>query len=200
MRVGYRRVSSCDQNLARQLEGIAVDRTFEDKLSGKDRQRPQLEAALQFCRDGDTLMVHSMDRLARNLGDLLAIVKELTDKGIAVGFVKENLTFTGNDTPTATLILSVMGACAQFERAMILERQREGIALAKAAGKYKGRKRSLSPAQARELRELANKGVSKAALAESFGLSRESVYAYLRQADVEELNEKLAPLQKGIGS
>ena len=138
------------------------------------------------------LVVHSMDRLARNLGDLLAIVKELTRKGVAVEFIKENLTFTGKDTPTATLILSVMGACAQFERSMILERQREGIALAKAAGKYKGRKRALSPAQAKELRELAAKGVSKSSLAESFGLSRESVYTYLRAGDVEELNQRLA--------
>ena len=152
MRVGYRRVSSVDQNLGRQLEGITIDKMFEDKLSGKDRSRPQLEAALHFSREGDVLVVHSMDRLARNLGDLLAIVKELTGKGIAVEFVKENLTFTGNDTPAATLILSVMGACAQFERAMILARQREGIALAKAQGKYRGRKRALSPAQAKELR------------------------------------------------
>lgn len=191
MQVGYRRVSTLDQNLSRQLEGIAVDKTFEDKLSGKDRNRPQLDLAMQFCREGDTLIVHSMDRLARNLSDLLGIVREMTAKGIAVQFVKENLRFTGNDTPTATLILSVMGACAQFERAMILERQREGIALAKAAGKYKGRKRSLNTTQARELCERAAKGTPKSDLAEHYGISRESVYAYLRQGQVQELTARI---------
>ena len=174
MRVGYRRVSTCDQNLARQLEGVAVDRTFEDKLSGKDRQRPQVEAALQFCREGDVLVIHSMDRLARNLGDLLAIVQELNKRGVAVEFIKERLTFNGETNPMATLQLQMLGAFAQFERSLILERQREG--------KYKGRKRALTPAQAEELRVLASRGISKASLAESFGLSRESVYAYLRQA------------------
>jgi DNA invertase Pin-like site-specific DNA recombinase len=182
MLVGYRRVSTCDQNLARQLEGVAVDRTFEDKLSGKDRQRPQLEAALQFCRAGDVLVIHSMDRLARNLGDLLAIVQELNKRGVAVEFIKERLTFNGEANPMATLQLQMLGAFAQFERSLILDRQREGIAAAKAEGKYKGRKRALSPAQAKDLRVLASKGVTKASLAESFGLSRESVYAYLRQA------------------
>src|SRR5579864_5936597 len=125
MRIGYRRVSSVDQNLERQLEGTQVDRTFEDKVSGKDRDRPELTLALSFCRQGDTLVVHSMDRLARNLADLLALVKELTARGVAVEFVKEHLTFTGKDEPMATLLLQVMGACAEFERAMIRERQRE---------------------------------------------------------------------------
>jgi DNA invertase Pin-like site-specific DNA recombinase len=181
MRIGYRRVSSCDQSLDRQLTEVAIDKTFEDKLSGKDRQRPQLEAALQFCREQDTLIVHSMDRLARNLGDLLAIVKDLNHRGVTVEFIKERLIFNGEDNPLATLQLQMLGAFAEFERALILERQREGIALARAAGKYRGRKRVLSPAQAAQLRELAAKGTTKAALAEFFGISRESVYSYLRE-------------------
>lgn len=180
VRVGYRRVSTVDQNLGRQLDGVKTDRVFEDMLSGKDRHRPQLEQALQFVRDGDRLIVHSMDRLARNLTDLLAIVKDLTARGVEVEFVKENLVFNGNDSPMAKLLLSVMGACAEFERSMILERQREGIAIAKQQGKYKGRKKSLTAAQVSELRELAAKGVSKTDLAERFGLSRESIYVYLR--------------------
>jgi len=135
-------VSTLDQNTARELDGIAVDRTFTDKASGKDTRRPQLAAMLGFVRDGDTVIAHSMDRLARNLEDLRRIVRELTAKGVQVQFVKEQLTFTGEDTAMATLLLSVMGAFAEFERALIGERQREGITLAKARGAYRGRKKS----------------------------------------------------------
>jgi hypothetical protein len=108
-RIGYVRVSSLDQNPDRQLEQIAVDRTFTDKASGKDVARPQLDALLRFAREGDTVVVHSMDRLARNLDDLRQIVRSLTGRGIRVEFVKEGLTFTGEDAPMATLLLSVMG-------------------------------------------------------------------------------------------
>ena len=130
MRVGYIRVSSVDQNTVRQLDGIAVERTFTDKASGKDTTRPALDEMLAFVRDGDTVIVHSMDRLARNLDDLRRVVRSLTGKGVRVDFVKESLAFTGDDSPMATLLLSVMGAFAEFERALILERQREGIAAA----------------------------------------------------------------------
>lgn len=130
-RVGYTRVSSLDQNPARQLDGIAVDRTFTDSASGRSTARPQLGAMLAFVRDGDTVVVHSMDRLARNLDDLRALVRTLTARGVRVQFVKEQLTFTGEDTAMATLLLSVMGAFAEFERSLIRERQREGIALAR---------------------------------------------------------------------
>ena len=116
MRVGYVRVSSVDQNTVRQLEGIEVERTFTDKASGKDTARPKLDEMLAFVRDGDAVIVHSMDRLARNLDDLRRIVRTLTGKGVRVEFVKENLTFTGEDSPMATLLLSVMGAFAEFER------------------------------------------------------------------------------------
>jgi DNA invertase Pin-like site-specific DNA recombinase len=181
--VGYMRVSSVDQNEARQLDGLTFDRTYTDKASGKDTQRPQLQAALDFLRVGDTLVVHSMDRLARNLDDLRRIVRGLTDKGVKVQFVKESLTFTGEDSPMANMLLSVLGAVAQFERELIKERQREGIAIAKAkTGKdkvYKGRKPALSADRAVELRRRAAEGANKAALAREFGISRAALYVYL---------------------
>jgi DNA invertase Pin-like site-specific DNA recombinase len=180
--VGYRRVSSVDQNEARQLEGVELDKVFTDKASGKDTRRPQLERALEFLRDGDVLVVHSMDRLARNLDDLRRIVLTLTKKGVSVQFIKESLTFTGEDSPMANLLLSVMGAFAEFERAIIRERQREGIALAKKRGVYRGRKPSLSAERAAEMRKRAESGENKAALAREFGISRAALYVYLAAA------------------
>jgi DNA invertase Pin-like site-specific DNA recombinase len=178
--IGYTRVSSADQNNARQLDGLTLDRTFADKASGKDTQRPALEAALGFVREGDTLVVHSMDRLARNLDDLRAVVTKLTKRGVRVKFIKESLTFTGEDSPMANLLLSMLGAVAQFERELIKERQREGIAIAKAKGNvYKGRQPSLTPDKAKVLLSRIAAGESKAALAREFGVSRASVYNYL---------------------
>jgi len=180
-RIGYRRVSSVDQNAVRQLDGVAVDKTFTDKRSGKDRQRPQLKAALEFCREGDTLVVHSMDRLARNVSDLRQIVTELIARGVEVEFVKEHLTFSAKKDAMANLLLSLLGAVSEFEREMILERQREGIAIAKAAGAYKGRKKTLSDEQAAELRQMVKAGeLTKTAIAGQFGISRETLYQYLQ--------------------
>lgn len=177
---GYIRVSTLDQNTIRQLDGMQLDRIFTDQASGKDQNRPQLEGLIDFARDGDTVLVHSMDRLARNLDDLRAIVRRLTDKKVQVRFVKENLTFTGDDTAMATFLLSVMGAFAEFERALIRERQREGITLAKKAGVYKGRGRALNAEQADALARRAAAGEAKAALAREFGVSRQTVYQYLQ--------------------
>ena len=177
--IGYIRVSSSDQNPERQLEGLSLDKVFTDQVSGKDTNRPQLEALLQYIREGDTLMVHSMDRLARNLDDLRRMVSELTARHITVRFVKEHLDFTGEDSPMATLLLSVMGAFAEFERALIRERQREGIALAKKRGIYKGRKKSLTETQANSVRERVSNGEKKSALAREFSISRETLYKYL---------------------
>ena len=151
-RVGYIRVSALEQSTARQLDWATVERTFVDKASGRDVRRPQLEATAGFVRDGDTMVVHSMDRLARNLDDRRAIVAKLTAKGVEVHFVKEQLTFTGEDTAIANLLLSVMGAFAEFERSLIRERQREGIQLAKTRGAYRGRKRSLRDDQVAAIR------------------------------------------------
>lgn len=179
-RLGYIRVSSLDQNAQRQLVNIQVARMFTDKASGKDTKRPQLEELLRFARDGDTVVVHSMDRLARNLDDLRAVVQRLTRKGVRIEFLKENLVFTGEDSPLANLMLSVMGAFAEFERALIGERQREGIALAKKRGAYRGRKKALTAEQAAELSKRAAAGEPKATLAREYGISRETVYQYIR--------------------
>ena len=189
-RIGYIRVSSFDQNPERQLEDIPVDRVFTDKASGKDAKRPELAALLSFVREGDTVLVHSMDRLARNLDDLRRIVQGLTQRGVRIAFVKENLTFTGEDSPMATLMLSVMGAFAEFERALIRERQREGIALARQRGAYRGRRKVLSPEQVAQLRERAGAGVPKAKLAREFGISRDTLYEYLRSYG--------APVEEGV--
>jgi DNA invertase Pin-like site-specific DNA recombinase len=181
--VGYRRVSSTDQNESRQLDGIELDKEFTDKASGQSQSgRPQLQAALDYLREGDVLKVHSMDRLARNMVDLLSLVKQLTDKGVTVEFIKENLTFTGDDSPMNTLLLGILGSIAQFERSLIRERQREGIALAKKAGVYKGRRPSLTSEQADDLRGRAARGETKAALAREFGISRETLYQYISPA------------------
>ena len=185
--VGYIRVSALDQSTSRQdeqLQGFNLDIVFTDKASGKDSDRPQLQLALKHCRKGDTLIIHSMDRLARNLDDLRAIVKQLTDKGVAVQFVKEAMTFTGEDSPMSKLMLSVMGAFAEFERSLIRERQREGIAIAKAKGAYKGRKPLMSKVQVDELiaKDKANGGKNRAALARELSISRETLYQYLRTA------------------
>jgi len=182
-RIGYVRVSSLDQNPDRQLEQIPVDRTFTDEASGKDVARPQLDTLLRFARDGDTVVVHSMDRLARNLDDLCRLVQLLTGRGIQVEFVKEQLTFTGEDSPMATLLLSVMGAFAEFERALIRERQREGIALAKQRGVYRGRKKALSAEAVAELHRRVATGEKKAQVAREYGISRETLYQYLRRAE-----------------
>ena len=179
-RIGYVRVSSFDQNPERQLEQVAVGKVFTDKASGKDTQRPELDALLSFVREGDTVVVHSMDRLARNLDDLRRLVQKLTKRGVRIEFVKECLTFTGEDSPMANLMLSVMGAFAEFERALIRERQREGIALAKQRGAYRGRKKALSPEQVAELQQRVAAGEQKAKLSREFGISRETLYQYLR--------------------
>ena len=179
-RIGYVRVSSFDQNPERQLEHVEVDKVFIDQASGKDTQRPQLDALRAFVREGDTVVVHSMDRLARNLDDLRRLVNGFTQRGVRIEFVKEHLTFTGDDSPMANLMLSVMGAFAEFERALIRERQREGIALARQRGAYRGRKKALAQEQVAELRQRAAAGENKAQLAREFGISRETLYQYLR--------------------
>lgn len=185
-RIGYVRVSSADQNDARQLDGLALDKVFTDKASGKDTNRPQLMAMLEFVRDGDHIYVHSMDRLSRSLRDLQEVVERLTAKGITIAFVKEGLTFeppaTGADahkTAYSTLMLQLLGAVGQFERALIKERQREGIAIAKTKRLYKGRKPKLDKVGVESLQRMAAEGVSKVDIATKLGISRASVYSYL---------------------
>lgn len=183
MKVGYIRVSSEDQNPERQLENIQLEKIFIDKLSGKDTNRAQYQHMLEFVREGDCLFVHSMDRLARNLDDLRQVVQALVKKGVQVYFIKENLTFKGDDSPMAILTLSIMGAFAEFERSIIRERQAEGIAIAKKRGVYKGRKQTLSETQIDHLVERAQKGESKTSIAESYGITRQSIYKYLSRRE-----------------
>jgi DNA invertase Pin-like site-specific DNA recombinase len=159
---------------------MGLERAWTAKASGKNTKRPQLELMLSFVRSGDTVIVHSMDRLARNLDDLRRIVQTLTGKGVHIEFIKEHLTFTGEDSPMAKLMLSVMGAIHEFDRALIKERQREGIALAKKRGAFKGRRKSLSQAEVAELRQQIEAGASKAQVARELGISRQTLYQYLR--------------------
>jgi DNA invertase Pin-like site-specific DNA recombinase len=181
-RIGYIRVSSLDQNAERQLDGIRLDKVFTDKASGKDINRPQLQAALNHIRAGDVLVVHSMDRLARNVEDMLRLVREMNDRGVSVEFIKENMSFTASsDDPRSILMFTMLSAFAQFEHSLIKERQREGIALAKAKGTvYKGRKPALNAERVAQLREQAAAGANKTKLAKEFGISRETLYQYIR--------------------
>jgi len=177
--IGYIRVSSVGQNTERQLDGLPLAEVFEDKVSGKDTNRPQLQAMLKHARKGDTIVCHSMDRLARNLDDLRKLVKELTGKGVKVQFVKESLTFTGDDSPISNLLLSMLGAVAEFERAIIGERQREGVQLAKARGAYKGRKQEMTQERVAEIKQRIDTGEPKTAIAKAMGISRDTLYRYM---------------------
>jgi len=179
-KVGYVRVSSFDQNPERQLEGIELDRKFTDKASGKNTKRPKLEEMIDYVREGDVLIVHSMDRLARNLDDLRMIVFKLTGKMVKVQFLKENLTFNGEDSPMSNLLLSMMGAFAEFERSIIRERQLEGIAIAKKKGVYSGRKPSLSEEKIEEMNKLLESGEKKSEIARQLKISRETLYRHIR--------------------
>lgn len=182
--IGYIRVSTVEQNTARQLDGVTLDKVFEDKCSGKNMKRPALQDCLAYLRDGDTLHVHEISRLARNMADLLKIVDELTSRDVTIVFHKENMTFDGGkSSPTTKLMFQMLAAFSEFERAMIRERQAEGIAKAKAEGRYRGGQEKLSAEQVAEVRRLYGEGVSKAAIGRRFGLTRQSIYRYLSKED-----------------
>lgn len=182
MDIGYIRVSTYDQNIGRQLEGISIDKVYIDKMSGKDVARPELLLCLEKLTRGDTLHVHSIDRLTRNLQDLLALLADLIDKGITVNFHKEKLTFSGESSSFQKLHLHIIGAVAEFERAFIRERQREGIELAKLEGKYKGRKAILSPQQVQEISKRVARRERVTKLAKEYGVSRQTLYRSLQNA------------------
>jgi DNA invertase Pin-like site-specific DNA recombinase len=181
--IGYIRVSTIEQNTSRQLEGLTLHKTFTDKCSGKDTNRPQLEALLDFIREGDTLYVHSMDRLARNLDDLRKLVTKLNKKQIKIHFIKENLIFSGEDSPMAKFMLSVMGAFAEFERDLINERIREGVAIAKAAGKYKGRTKICNQGQIDDIRSMVANRYKITEIAKKYGVTRTTIYRYLEEIE-----------------
>ncbi len=176
--IGYIRVSSVDQNTDRQLADIKLKKIFTDKCSGKDTVRPRLMELLDWVRDGDTIHIHSIDRLARNLKDLQSLVEEITSKGVTLKFHKENLTFSGDDSAIQKLMLQMMGAFAEFERSLIRERQREGIKAAKDAGKQIGAKPKLAKSDVREIKKRIKKGEGKASLAREYGISRQTLYNY----------------------
>lgn len=176
--VGYIRVSSEGQNIARQLEGIELDKQFIDTITGSVKNRPQLDECLNYLRQGDTLHIHSIDRLARNLRDLQEIVDGLIVKGVTVFFHGENLRFSGNDDAMAKLTLQIMGSFAEFERNLAKGRQREGIEAAKKAGKHLGRPQ-LNKALSKEAKQLKDEGLNVANIAKQMKLSRPSVYKLL---------------------
>jgi len=182
--VGYARVSSPEQNLERQtgrLTEAGAQKLFTDTVSGSTRDRPGLDSTVEYLRAGDTLLVLSMDRLARSLVDLHTLVDELTANGITVTFLQEGQSYSADPSPTGKLLLGMLGAVAEFERAIIRERQAEGIARAKARGVYKGRK----PVPAEKIdqaRKLTSQGVPKARVARELGISRSSLYKYLEQS------------------
>jgi DNA invertase Pin-like site-specific DNA recombinase len=179
--IGYKRVSSGDQNLGRQLDGVKLDAEFEEKVSGKDAVgRPQLQRMLTHVRAGDHVMVHELSRLGRSLRDLLDIVKQIVDKGASIEFVKERLTFGKKDDPYADVLLGILGSFAQFERAVSKQRQREGIDLAMKEGRMKGRPRVLTTLLVAEARRLKAEGENMSDIAEQLGCSRQTLYTALR--------------------
>ena len=178
-KIGYVRVSTVEQHTDRQLAGITLDKVFEDKCSGKDTNRPQLTACLEYLRDGDTLYIHSIDRLARSLRDLLNIVQGLLARKVSIKFIKEGMEFNGDKpNPTQDLYLKILGAVAEWERQVIRERQREGILLARQRNAYDkcGRKPSLTPKQIEEIKARLALGEPLAHLAKEYSVSRQTIY------------------------
>lgn len=181
--VVYMRVSTVDQNLARQEElRDGADRVFEEKASASTRERPQLAAMLNFVREGDAIKVWSIDRLARSLSDLMAIIDELRAKKVSISFVKEGMTFdAGKDAdPYQQLQFHLIGAIAEFERSLSKQRQAEGVAKAKERGAYKGRKRVLTDDQVDAIAEKIADGVTVSRLARDYEVSRGTIYAEMK--------------------
>ncbi|WP_223456503.1 recombinase family protein [Pseudomonas sp. GL-RE-19] len=177
MDIGYIRVSSTDQNTVRQLDGVHLDKEFVDKVSGGTVDRPQLAELRRSLRAGDVLHVHSIDRLARSLVDLLALIDEFTKQKVTVKFHKEDLTFAGSDDKYQNLMLHLLGAVAQFERSMIRERQREGIAKAKESGVYERRAKATDHAA---IRLAVENGASYRTAAKDLGVSLSTVQRAMR--------------------
>ena len=179
--IGYIRVSSVGQNTERQLASVELSKVFEDKCSAKNTDRPQLKECLEWLREGDTLHVHSIDRLARDLFDLQSLISQLMLKRVVVKFHKENLIFEPDSSNALNqLMLHMMGAFAQFERELIKERQREGIAAAQAKGVQFGAKRKLTDEQIAEIRVRLTVSCDKSALAREFGISRPTLYGLMK--------------------
>lgn len=181
-KVGYIRVSAIDQNTESQkslLGNVGMDKLFEEKLSGKNTDRPQLQAMLDYVREGDTVYVKDLSRLARNTKDLLDIVEYLNNKGVGLFSIKENI-----DTSTnfGKLMLTFLGAIYEFERANLLERQRDGIAVAKKQGKYKGRKKVPKPANFKEVyQKWLNRQITSISAIRELNISEYAFYKFVRE-------------------
>lgn len=174
----YIRVSTLQQNTERQLKDIPCDREFVEHASGKDTNRPELQNLLNMIRKQDHINIHELSRLARNTQDLLSIVNEVVSKGASIQFHKENLIFDGfkGEDPFQKLMLSMLGAISTFERDLLLERQKEGIALAKSKGKYKGRPPQFSSDDIQEIKVRFSESKNKSVLAKELGISRGYLY------------------------
>ena len=189
--VGYIRVSSIDQNTERQLDGLQLDRVFIDKMTGSIKDRPELQRMIEYVRQGDTVYVHSLDRLARNFANFLDIIKQLNKKGVIFKSFKENLTLDGlNNNPMDMLILHIFGAIAEFNRSLIREAQREGIAKAKKRGVYRGRQTVLTPERIKSIEGLLTqkessldeyKKISYQKIADTVGISIATLNRYLSE-------------------
>lgn len=183
--IGYARVSTVGQNLGRQiaeLEGLNAKPIFKEKLSGASRNRPVLEEAIRYARQGDVFVVTSMDRLGRSLRDLHTIIDDLTEKGVSVHFQRENVSFSRDEnSPQANLLLGFFGAVLEYERSLIRQRQAEGIALAKAQGIYMGRPPVVTEEMLAKARELIALGVPKTAVAKQLNISRATLYRHLNR-------------------
>jgi DNA invertase Pin-like site-specific DNA recombinase len=180
-RIGYIRVSSVDQNPERQLEGIDLDKKFTEYASGSTLHRPLLDALREYVRDDDIVFVHSIDRLARNVKNLLELVDEFKEKKVEVHFVKENLIFNQENNASSKAMLGIFGIVAEFERELILERQRYGIAQAKMMGKYKGRNSKFNPQMCDKIKEAMKTREPKSVIAAQLGISRFTLYQYLKK-------------------
>ena len=180
--VGYIRVSTVDQNTARQLDGLQLDKVFTEYKSGKNKDREQLNAMLDYVRDGDTIHVHSIDRLARNLADLKELLNTMIAKGVSVQFHKEGMKFNGDKTDSmSNLLFNILGSFAEFERDIMLERQREGIAKAKEEGKYKGRTKSIDDDAIRSA--MSKDGASYRKVAKELNVSLSTVQRAMKGDD-----------------
>ena len=180
-RIGYVRVSTADQNPERQLESILLDKKFTEYASGRSLERPQLKNLIDYVREDDIVIVHSLDRLARNVKDLRNVIDELISKKTSIQFVKENLTFNGADSPMSNLLLIMIGAIAEFEHSLIRERQLEGIALAKRQGKFRGSRSKFTEQMREDIKREMQTRKSKCKIAQELGISRECLYQYIRK-------------------
>ena len=181
-KIGYRRVSSWDQNPDRQLKEMIpnLDKVYTDECSGKSKDRPALKSMLDYVRDDDHIYVHSMDRLGRSNQDLHNIVSELNNNNVSITFVKENLTFNGDNSPMDKLMFSIFASFAQFSRDMIKEAQKEGIELAKKRGVYKGKKPKFSTDDVKIIREEHELGIAISKLAKKYGATRATIYKVVK--------------------